>query len=127
MPSCLLFILILYLECLRTVGVKCDHKTSYPHHHPVFFFEILLSFLISPSTFIINSNLIPPKLKIPGEEQKLLFFLTQSLFFLIYFIDFLQRGGERDRARNVNERETSTSCFLHTPYRGCTRNQCTCP
>ncbi|KAK1327726.1 hypothetical protein QTO34_012631 [Cnephaeus nilssonii] len=34
------------------------------------------------------------------------------------------RGRERDRElENIDERETSTSCLLHAPYRGCARNQ----
>nr|KAF6309764.1 MRN complex interacting protein [Pipistrellus kuhlii] len=37
----------------------------------------------------------------------------------------LQRGKERDRARNIDERETAASCT--PPIRGCARNQCACP
>ncbi|KAK1333018.1 hypothetical protein QTO34_006551 [Cnephaeus nilssonii] len=34
-----------------------------------------------------------------------------------------ERKGERQRVRNINERETSISCLLHTPHWGCARNQ----
>ncbi|KAK1327757.1 hypothetical protein QTO34_012664 [Cnephaeus nilssonii] len=34
-----------------------------------------------------------------------------------------ERKGEGERVRNIDERETSISCLLHTPYWGCARNQ----
>ena len=50
-----------------------------------------------------------------------------SIFFNIFYWFFTERKREGQRVRNVDERETSTSCLLHTPHWGCARNQGTCP
>ena len=45
-----------------------------------------------------------------------------------YLIVFLtERKGEGSKFRNMDERETSISCLLHTSYCECAWNQGTCP
>ena len=45
-----------------------------------------------------------------------------------YILLILHREELRGkRVRNVDERETPTSCLLHTPYRECACKQSICP
>ncbi|XP_059531164.1 F-box/LRR-repeat protein 5 isoform X2 [Myotis daubentonii] len=49
---------------------------------------------------------------------------TGSLWKHLYPVHWArERKGEEYRVRNIDERETSISCLLHTPHWGCARNQ----
>ena len=53
--------------------------------------------------------------------------LIKCLFLKKYILLSLYREEGRERARNINERESSICCLLHTPYWGYACNQGTCP
>ena len=51
------------------------------------------------------------------------FYICIPLFKKYILLIFYREKGREIETRNEDERETSTSCLLHTPHRGCAHNQ----